>query len=129
MFINLTPHAMHIFPVGTPETIWPGTVIPILVIDPSTDFPPARMGETILGYDESYNGTGIPIYRIRFGGDNASPIPAPKPGTRYIVSRPVALAHPNRDDLLVPYGTVRDYDGNVLGSTGFARPIPPEVAP
>jgi hypothetical protein len=27
----------------------------------------------------------------------------------------------------VPFGTVRDWDGNVLGSTAFARPIPPEV--
>jgi hypothetical protein len=129
MLVNLTPHPMHIYPDGTPEWIVPGTVTPVHVIAPSGDYPPARLGETILGYDNDYRGIGIPVYRIRFGGDNASPIPAPTRGTWYIVSRPVALAHSNRDDLLVPYGTVRDFDGKTLGSTGFARPIPPEVTP
>ncbi|MEH1124448.1 hypothetical protein [Micromonospora sp. CPCC 206061] len=128
MLVNLTPHAMHIYPVRTPARITPGSTAPVRVIAPCTDYPPARLGETILGFD-NYVDTDIPVYRIRFGGDNSSPLPAATAGTWYIVSRPVALAHPYRDDLLVPHGTVRDLDGNVLGSTGFARPMPPEVIP
>lgn len=128
MLVNLTPHPMHIYPTGTPDRIVPGTVIPVRVIDPCTDHPPARLGETILGLDNDID-VNIPVYRIRFDGANSSPLPATKAGTWYIVSRPVALAHPHRGDLLVPHGTIRDLDGKTLGATGFARPIPPEVIP
>lgn len=127
MLVNLTPHPMHIYPDRTPERIVPGSVEPICIIHPGSD-PAPRLGETILGFDCYAYGV-IPIYRIRFGGDNAHPIPAPTPGGQYIVSRPVALAHPNRDDLLVPHGIVRDMTGHTLGCTGFARPIPPEAIP
>jgi hypothetical protein len=129
MLINLTPHPMHIYPVNTPDRIEPGTVAATQVIYPSTDYPTVRLGQTLLG--EETLGDGMIVTRIAFGEAThltpapSSPIgalPDPADNTWYIVSTPVALASPHRSDLLVPYGHVRDLDGNVIGSRGFARP-------
>jgi hypothetical protein len=120
---------MHIYPVNTPDRIEPGTVAATQVIYPSTDYPTVRLGQTVLGEDNL--GDGIIVTRIAFGEpthltpsttDTAGVLPQPADNTWYIVSTPVALASPHRTDLLVPYGFIRDLDGNVLGSRGFARP-------
>lgn len=120
--VNLTPHPMNIYPLDTPERIRWGTVTPIAVIHPSTDHEPARLGQRPLATEDI--GIGFPVHRVAFGPYPGQPnlLPRPVPGTWYIVSTLVALAHPHRPDLLVPFGTIRDLDGNVIGSTGFARP-------
>lgn len=42
----------------------------------------------------------VPVYQIGWG--KVYELPAPEPGTRYIVSSLLADANPDRDDLLVP---------------------------
>ena len=49
------------------------------------------------------------------------PLPDKQEGVLYIVSRITAEALPNRDDLLMVDGTVRDDDGRIIGCTGFAQ--------
>lgn len=49
------------------------------------------------------------------------PLPKQQEGVLYIVSRITAEALPNRDDLLMVDGTVRDDDGRIIGCTGFAQ--------
>ena len=49
------------------------------------------------------------------------PLPNQQEGVTYIVSRITAEALPNRDDLLMVDGTVRDDDGRIIGCTGFAQ--------
>ncbi|MEV4533403.1 hypothetical protein AB0J82_06180 [Asanoa sp. NPDC049518] len=123
--INLTPHPMRIFSLDTPSRVDPTTVTPLATIRPPADHPTARLGERRLGPAESPN-TGIPISYVAYGTYAASTtLPPNTAGVWFIVSTLVALAHPNRADLLVPYGTIRDLDGNVIGSTGFARPADP----
>jgi hypothetical protein len=61
---------------------------------------------------------GYPIYRTVLGAVEGLPDPAPD--TRYIVSRTVAEACPDRDDLLIPDDTVRDEAGRIVACRGFA---------
>ena len=119
--VNLTPHPMHLYPEDTPQRVDPATVAAIAVIPPSPHHPTVRFGQRDLGPDPTT--IGYPVHRVSLGEsdtDNTA-LPEPCTGTWYIVSTLVALAHPERSDLLMPYRTVRDLDGNTIGATGLAR--------
>lgn len=58
---------------------------------------------------------GIPISSTEWGETSA--VPEYKEGTYYIVSQLVKNALPDRKDLLVPKGAVRDDEGNIVGCT------------
>ena len=55
----------------------------------------------------------IPLSETRFG--EVENLPEPKYGTRYLVSRLVMEACPERSDLLVPGECVRDEEGKIIG--------------
>ena len=55
----------------------------------------------------------IPLSETRFG--EVENLPEPKKGTRYIVSRIIKEACPERHDLLVPGECVRDEEGKIIG--------------
>ena len=61
---------------------------------------------------------GIPVNLSVFG--EISGLPAPVEGTVYVVSRIVAEACKNRDDLLIVDDTVRDEDGRIIGCRALA---------
>ena len=61
---------------------------------------------------------GIPITRQTFG--EVIDLPAPKEGTRYIVSFRVAEACPDRKDLVIPGPAVLDENGNQIGCEGLS---------
>ena len=61
---------------------------------------------------------GIPITRQTFG--EVTGLPAPKEGTRYIVSFRVAEACPDRKDLVIPGPAVLDENGNQIGCEGLS---------
>jgi len=120
MIVNLTPHPMHIYPPQTPDRITPGSVNPLLVIAPSAQFPPARLGQRVIGQERI---DGIPVEQVAFGPAHAHlSLPEPDAGTWYVVALVVGLAAPHRDDLLVPHDYVRDFDGRIIGSRKLARP-------
>jgi hypothetical protein len=58
--------------------------------------------------------------------DRLVDLPAPRAGTRYVVSRVTALAARGRGDLVFPFDEIRDEDGRVIGARGLAsfRPRP-----
>ena len=58
---------------------------------------------------------GIPITSTTWGRTNEVPLYVE--GTYYIVSQLVKNALPERKDLLVPKGAVRDDKGNIIGCT------------
>jgi hypothetical protein len=121
--INLTPHAMHIYPENTPDRIDPASVEPTCIITPSTDHVPARLGQIALGDDDAE--IGIPVERVAFGlaDGQVEALPEPTEGTWYLVSLVVGLAASNRHDLLVPYAYIRDLNGSIIGSRKLARPV------
>lgn len=62
---------------------------------------------------------GVPVVETVAAGVEG--LPEPRPGVYYIVSRAVAAACPDRDDLLVPDDLVRDGEGRVIGARRLAR--------
>jgi len=60
--------------------------------------------------DETTHGEGV-----------TGEFPDPKEGWLFIVSCRVAAVLKDRDDLLVPFGMVRDDSGAVIGCQGFTR--------
>lgn len=100
--VNITPHPVTIAGV---------------TIEPTA--PPARVAE---GVDEcsalsTPDGHLIPVADIY--PQRVVDLPPPREDTIYIVSRAVAAACPDRDDLMVPDGRARDRDGSQTG--GAAR--------
>ncbi|MFC7617290.1 hypothetical protein ACFQV2_31575 [Actinokineospora soli] len=48
-------------------------------------------------------------------------LPDPEPATLLVVSRPVAVAHPHRHDLVVPFDEIRDADGHITACRALAH--------
>lgn len=60
----------------------------------------------------------IPLSKTSFG--EVEGLPEYKEGVYYIVSRMIRDALPDRQDLLVPEGIVRDEIGNIIGCKALA---------
>jgi hypothetical protein len=118
--VNLTPHPIRIYKPDTPAKIPDPSEGLITEIPPSGEV--ARLATIDLGTWGSaiYDGHGIPVEGVEYG----HPVGLPeKTGedVRYIVSLAFALAIHGRDDLLVPYGEVRNMEGVMLGCKLLAR--------
>lgn len=62
---------------------------------------------------------GILVYS--WGPYGITGLPEPKPDTYYIVSKILAQACPEREDLIFPGTVVRDESGDVVGCIDFSR--------
>lgn len=81
---------------------------------------PARVGlnRDELGVLPTDHG-GIRVVRSTPG--ETMDLPPERPGTWLVVSRIVAVANPDRDDLLVPGGHIRDHRGQVCAARWLER--------
>ena len=104
MFINLTPHEV---------TLVDDAGSPLLVIVPEEISARCAVKREI-----AFTVDGIAVNRNVFG--EVVGLPEPVTGTYYIVSRIVAEAAKERDDLLIPDETVRDNSGQIIGCKSFA---------
>lgn len=120
--VNLTPHPVVVYPPDAPDTVGLGDVAPTRVIDREEQ--PARL--VLAGYEAEHSaGSGaapVPVYHVTYCPQHIIGLPAPAQGTAYIVSLPVALACPERHDLLVPFKEVRNRTGTVVGCRALSRP-------
>lgn len=125
--INLTPHPIRVYDVSVPDQINPADHEPILTVEPSTEHPPARLGEIDLG--TQYLGLGVPVEYVEWlgaGGGLVNRLPERQDGVWLVVPLVVALTQTylrKRGDLLVPYGQVRNMEGTVVGCRSLARPV------
>lgn len=96
--VNLTPHTVN-----------------ILNEDNSVMMSIESVGECRVSTSVKDEGNlgGIPLTMTDFG--KVENLPQFKLNTYYIVSRLVKQAMPERWDLLVPSGIVRDAEGNIIG--------------
>lgn len=101
-FINFTPHPIAIIQGNTTR------------ITPSSG--EARVASTMVAAGEV---DGVAIIRQIMG--DVEYLPEPGDGTYIIVSRMVAAACPDRQDLLVPALLVRNTAGEVIGCGGFEQ--------
>lgn len=101
--VNTTPHAIEVLAEdGTVIATFPPAWRPARV-RPERNAPKALV---------TRQGT-LPIVTERYG--RVIDLPSPAIGVRLIVSRAVAAALPERDDLIVPTDLVRDESGRVIG--------------
>lgn len=113
--VNLTPHPIRICRPDTPDRVNDPEHWTLQVIQPSGIV--ARLATIDLGTWESID--GIPIEGVEYG--HAHDLPEPTAGVRYVVSLALALGQQGREDLLVPYGEVRNGEGTVIGCRVLAR--------
>lgn len=100
--VNLTPHALNISAGGQSLEIPASGIV-------------ARCAQSNIVVGEV---NGIPVTRQIFG--EVVDLPEYEPNTLYIVSRLVASAKPERNDLLIPGALLRDEAGKVIGCDGFS---------
>ena len=103
--VNLTPHPLNIVDEE-------GNVI--LSRDGCQNPPRLQEERTHTGYL-----VGVPTFKVRLG--KIENLPEPNGDTIFVVSRPVAEASRDRDDLFIPDQLVRDEKGSVIGAKGLAQ--------
>ena len=113
-FVNLTPHPITlILPSGQEKEFAPsGTVA--RVDDTPSDVNTLRV-----------DGEEVDLLLTQFG-EEINGLPDPRPGTYYIVSPLLAMACPDRDDLLAPAtgpndDPVRDEEGRIAAVRRFRQ--------
>ena len=103
-FINLTPHTINILNEHDQE---------IMAIPANGIVARCSLSEeTVMMID------GINVTRQTFG--DVFDLPEPQEGTFFIVSRLVAMAAPDRLDLLIPGPLVRNDQGQPIGCHGLS---------
>ncbi|MCL2009749.1 MAG: hypothetical protein FWG71_04290 [Synergistaceae bacterium] len=98
--INMTPHAVNVYDADDNN---------VLIYPRGESLIRLAEQTTALGALED----GTPLTHTDFG--EAVGLPEFKEGMYYIVSPIVKLALPDRADLLVPAGLVRDAEGRIIG--------------
>lgn len=101
--VNLTPHEIRI--IREDQEV---------VIQPSGTIARCQVEQRVIG---SVN--GIPVYKASYG--QVENLPDPQEGVIYIVSALVAQAVPNRKDVLIPFDSVRDQNGKIVGCKALAH--------
>ena len=104
--INKTPHPVNLL-VGDKVFTFPKADDPVRLS--SEEVHSANIG------NDDYT---FPVYTVKYGSGN---MPEQENGVAYIVSALVKNAYPDRPDLLIPHGLVRDNEGNIVGCKGFAQ--------
>lgn len=107
--VNLTPHCINVVSEDGSR---------LYDVPVSGTVARCSQSETHL-FDLQVAGISIPVTGQSFG--EVVDLPAPQPETFYIVSRLVAAACPDRNDLLVPGPLVRNDEGQPVGCRGLSR--------
>ena len=111
--VNLTPHAVNLWENGSVETLLvPPENVPARCEETSDVVATVHLRRPGTPYDVEF-----PIKVMHFG--NVTGLPDPEPDTWYIVSRMVAEALPDRDDLVYPTDLLRDPMGVIIGCGAF----------
>ena len=115
--INATPHPLDVYDESGREVV--------LVLEASDVL--ARAGErSVRLSDTEIDGITIPIHGTSYG--QVTGLPDARPGVFYVVALPVAIAAPERTDLLVCGPAVRDEANRMIGCKGLSVPHHPVAA-
>lgn len=109
---NFTPHDVNYFaPCGEQVTFTSSGVARVSAITESAGS---------YGLDGHVTETGQTIVRLIFQSfGEVEGLPDEESGVRYIVSRLVKSALPERGDLIVPADLIRDASGQIIGCRAF----------
>ena len=121
-FVNMTPHNINLIDSPITETF-------SIRIVPSGQTLRVPRPKNEMVRELTVGTANVTVNRKVFAGlsavvvdadGNKTALPEPVEGTYYIVSRIACEAMPERSDLLMVDGTVRDENGRIIGCTGFA---------
>jgi hypothetical protein len=119
-FVNMTPHSINL--VNSEHTA-------LTTIEPSGQTLRVPRPKDVMVSELTVGTATVTVNRKVFAGlsavvvdadGNETALSEPVEGTYYIVSRIACEAMPERSDLLMVDGTVRDENGRIIGCTGFA---------
>lgn len=109
IFINCTPHDVVLFDANdTAIKEWSGAATWARLPERHTPVGDVVIGDAI-----------VPIVDVTYLSGVAN-LPATRPDTLLIVSRPLAMVT-RRDDLVFPLDEVRDESGRIIGCRAFGR--------
>lgn len=109
--MNSTPHAINFYDFEGH---------PVLTVEPSGTVARAEARHIIVGTLEVVAAeASIPISKVEYG--KVFNLPEPEEGTIYIVSSITAQACPEREDVFITDGSIRDAEGHIVGCTGVAH--------
>lgn len=118
---NLTPHKIAVFNREEKKefTIEPEGVVPRvkMVKSRSEDFGTNHVN--LSGHQHRIEVDDV------FASSEVENLPQEEGNVFLIISRTVAEAVPERNDLIIPNDTVRDENGRIVGCKSFARIVPP----
>ena len=123
MIINCTPHDVDIYRTSDCY-MRDGS---LYLRDDEDEFPqpfrtyPAAKEPARVTFAQDPAGMAEGIIFYRWYLDKTVNLPEQMPGTYYIVSKMVAQACPEREDLIFPGTLVRDESGDVVGCIDFSR--------
>lgn len=123
MIINCTPHDVSIY--NTADCYMRDGCL--YLRDDEGEFPkpfrtfPAAKKPARVTFAQDHAGLADGILIYRWFTDEIVNLPEPKPYTYYIVSKMVAQAWPEREDLIFPGTVVYDADDHVVGCIDFSR--------
>ena len=103
--VNLTPHEVNF--IGEDGSV-------IMTVAPSGQL--ARVSARTVKTGDWDN---LPITETEFG--EVEGLPAPEPGTVYLVSSLVAQRCKSRKDVFIPNESVRDANGRIIGCKSLGR--------
>lgn len=124
MIINLTPHEVAIY--KTSDCCLQGGGL-YLREDTDMEYPeplrvyPAADEPARVHFVQGDPGTADGILVYRWAPYGITGLPDAKPGTYYIVSKTLAQACPEREDLIFPGTLIYDAEDNVVGCIDFSR--------
>ena len=103
--VNMTPHEITMIDENNHDNV-------LMRIEPSGET--VRLAEEVVQVSTI---NGFKLNKHTFGSAN---LPSKKAKTLFIVSALVANAHPERNDFIMVSKAVRNDEGRIVGTTGFA---------
>lgn len=120
--INMTPHAISLYSITDCEEVVKGTYKSLVLKEGATPiavYPSQGVARATSSRELLYTINNIPVFKTVYGEPEG--LPEPVGNTYIIVSALTAQAAPERHDLLIVDGAVRDSEGKIVGCTAFGR--------
>ena len=120
--VNMTPHTITIYATDDCQEVTKGSYTSLVLKEgakPIMTLPSEGVARASSSKELLYTIDNVPVYKTVYGSPEG--LPEPAPNTYIIVSALTAQSAPERHDLLIIDGAVRDSEGRICGCTAFGR--------
>lgn len=120
--VNMTPHTITVYATDDCQEVVKGSYVSLVLkegAEPIMTLPSEGVARASSSKELLYTIDSIPVYKTVYGEPEG--LPEPAPNTYIVVSALTAQAAPQRHDLLIIDGAVRDSEGRICGCTAFGR--------